>query len=169
MKIKIATILAIILMTTGNAFSQTVIKGNISTATGKDIVNSAIEYIGTPYRYGTMNPARGFDCSGFTSYVFKKLDITLPRTSRSQYSKETAIDDCRDLKKGDLVFFSGSKVSKRIGHVGIVTKVNPETGEFSFIHSSCSEGVTISHSTDAYYAKRYIGACRILGPVITEE
>ena len=93
MKIKIATILAIILMTTGNAFSQTVIKGNISTATGKDIINSAMEYIGTPYRYGTMNPARGFDCSGFTSYVFKKLDITLPRTSRSQYSKETAIDD----------------------------------------------------------------------------
>lgn len=166
---KAITILAILLAAAGSAIAQTVIKGNITTATGKDIVNSAMEYIGTPYRYGTMSPTRGFDCSGFTSYIFKKLDITLPRSSRSQYSKETAIDDCRDLKKGDLVFFSGSKVSKRIGHVGIVTKVNHETGEFSFIHSSCSEGVTISHSTDAYYAKRYIGACRVLGPVITED
>ena len=98
------TILTILIMAVGNAFSQTVIKGNISTATGKDIVNSAMEYIGTPYRYGTMNPTRGFDCSGFTSYVFKKLDITLPRTSRSQYCKETAIDDCRELKKAIWCF-----------------------------------------------------------------
>ena len=55
--------MAILLAAAGSAIAQTVIKGNITTATGKDIVNSAMEYIGTPYRYGTMSPTRGFDCS----------------------------------------------------------------------------------------------------------
>lgn len=128
---------------------------------GATIVESAMKYIGTPYRRGRMTPYKGFDCSGFTTYVFKTQNITLPRTSRAQYSSETAVSDTRNLKKGDLVFFSGSRVSKRIGHVGIVTEVEAD-GTFSFIHASCSDGVTVSSSTEAYYAKRYIGACRVL-------
>lgn len=128
---------------------------------GSTIVESAMKYIGTPYRRGRMTPYKGFDCSGFTTYVFQTQNITLPRTSRAQYSSETAVSDTRNLKKGDLVFFSGSRVSKRIGHVGIVTDVEAD-GTFSFIHASCSAGVTVSSSTEAYYAKRYIGACRVL-------
>lgn len=128
---------------------------------GATIVESAMKYIGTPYRRGRMTPYKGFDCSGFTTYVFQTQNITLPRTSRAQYSSETAVSDTRNLKKGDLVFFSGSRVSKRIGHVGIVTDVEAD-GTFSFIHASCSAGVTVSSSTEAYYAKRYIGACRVL-------
>lgn len=143
--------------------AQTVIKGDISTATGKDIVSEAMEHIGTPYRYGVSNPNRGFDCSGFTSYIYKQMDISLPRSSSGQFQKETEITDPRQLKKGDLVFFKGrSSRSRNIGHVGIVTNVNRETGEFSFIHASCSKGVTITKSTEKYYAKRYISACRIL-------
>lgn len=143
--------------------AQTIIKGDVSTTTGKEIVESAMKYVGSPYRRGRMSPTVGFDCSGFTSFIYRMQNIVLPRSSHSQYVEEKAINDCRDLKKGDLVFFSGSRVSKsRIGHVGIVTDVNRKTGEFSFIHSSSSQGVTVSHSTEAYYSKRYIGACRIL-------
>jgi len=128
---------------------------------GEKIVESAKKYIGTPYRRGRMNPKSGFDCSGFTSYVFKKQNIELPRVSRLQYSADNSIADTSKLQAGDLVFFSGSRVSKRIGHVGIVTEADG-TGNFSFIHASCSAGVVVSSSTEAYYAKRYIGACRIV-------
>jgi len=138
------------------------VKGDTTAVSGKDIVDRAMKYIGTPYRSGSMNPNRGFDCSGFTSYIFKTQNIILPRDSRSQYIAESSIDDCRDLRTGDLVFFSGSRHSSRIGHVGIVTSANPETGEFSFIHSSSRSGIVVSSSNEAYYAKRYIGACRIL-------
>ena len=92
--------------------------------TGNDIVQRAMKYIGVPYRSGRMNPKVGFDCSGFTSYVFKKENIQLTHSSRSQFTQGTQICDCKELHKGDLVFFSGSRNSSQIGHVGIVTEVN---------------------------------------------
>lgn len=129
--------------------------------TGNDIVQRAMKYIGVPYRSGRMNPKVGFDCSGFTSYVFKKENILLTHSSRSQFTQGIQINDCKELHKGDLVFFSGSRNSSRIGHVGIVTEVNHQTGSFSFIHASRT-GVCVSSSTEAYYQKRYVGACRVL-------
>ena len=66
----------------------------------------------------------------------------------------------KQLKPGDLVFFNGRKVGKRIGHVGIVTEVDTARGQFKFIHASNSRGVTESHSDEAYYKRRYVGACR---------
>ena len=123
---------------------------------GREIVKSAMKYLGSPYRSGHMSPKSGFDCSGFTTFIFSKQNISLPRSSRSQAK------DRRDLKAGDLVFFSGSRASKsNVGHVGIVTSVD-ESGNFKFIHSSCPQGVTVSSSQEAYYAKRYIGACRVV-------
>lgn len=129
--------------------------------TGNDIVQRAMKYIGVPYRSGRMNPKVGFDCSGFTSYVFKKENILLTHSSRSQFTQGIQINDCKELHKGDLVFFSGSRNSSQIGHVGIVTEVNHQTGSFSFIHASRT-GVCVSSSTEAYYQKRYVGACRVL-------
>lgn len=132
---------------------------------GREIVKSAMKYLGSPYRSGHLSPKSGFDCSGFTTFIFSKQNISLPRSSRSQYSAlrgDSQIKDRRDLKAGDLVFFSGSRASKsNVGHVGIVTSVD-ESGNFKFIHSSCSQGVTVSSSQEAYYAKRYIGACRVV-------
>ncbi len=157
---KLLTILAIMLISISATAANTVENKNEKT-TGEEIVESAMKYIGTPYRSGRMNPKSGFDCSGFTSFIFKKQDILLPHSSRMQYSTETAISDRSELQKGDLVFFSGSRVSSRIGHVGIVTDVD-SNGNFSFIHASCSSGVIVSSSTEAYYAKRYIGACRVI-------
>lgn len=132
------------------------------SVTGRDIVEKAKEFLGVPYRYGCMNPKKGFDCSGFTTYVYKSLDIQLTRSSRTQIKDGVRISDRRDLQEGDLVFFTGTRSKKTIGHVGIVTGVDAETGEFEFIHAG-REGICINSSSDGYYDRRYVGACRILG------
>ena len=131
------------------------------SVTGHDIVEKAKEFLGVPYRYGCMNPKKGFDCSGFTTYVYKSLDIQLTRTSRSQIKDGVRIEDRRDLQAGDLVFFTGTRSKKTIGHVGIVTEVDEHTGEFEFIHAGRG-GICINSSSDGYYDRRYVGACRVL-------
>lgn len=142
--------------------AQTSTSADSTSVTGHDIVKVAMKYIGVPYRSGRMNPKVGFDCSGFTTYVFKKENIQLARSSRSQFTEGVEVSSCTDLQKGDLVFFGGSRSSSTsIGHVGIVTDVNPSTGTFSFIHASRT-GIRISSSDEPYYAKRYVGARRIL-------
>lgn len=142
--------------------AQTSTSADSTSVTGHDIVKVAMKYIGVPYRSGRMNPKVGFDCSGFTTYVFKKENIQLTRSSRSQFTEGVEVSSCTDLQKGDLVFFGGSRSSSTsIGHVGIVTDVNPSTGNFSFIHASRT-GIRISSSDEPYYAKRYVGARRIL-------
>lgn len=142
--------------------AQTSTSADSTSVTGHDIVKVAMKYIGVPYRSGRMNPKVGFDCSGFTTYVFKKENIQLTRSSRSQFTEGVEVSSCTDLQKGDLVFFGGSRSSSTsIGHVGIVTDVNPSTGIFSFIHASRT-GIRISSSDEPYYAKRYVGARRIL-------
>lgn len=142
--------------------AQTSTSADSTSVTGHDIVKVAMKYIGVPYRSGRMNPKVGFDCSGFTTYVFKKENIQLTRSSRSQFTEGVEVSSCTELQKGDLVFFGGSRSSSSsIGHVGIVTDVNPSTGTFSFIHASRT-GIRISSSDEPYYAKRYVGARRIL-------
>ena len=66
------------------------------SVTGRDIVEKAKEFLGVPYRYGCMNPKKGFDCSGFTTYVYKSLDIQLTRSSRTQIKDGVRISDRRD-------------------------------------------------------------------------
>ena len=123
------------------------------------VINYAYRFRGTPYRYGAMSP-RGFDCSGFTSYVFKRFGIELDRSSRGQIFDGVRVKK-NDLQPGDLVFFQGRSGRGGVGHVGIVTKVN-EDNTFHFIHSACSSGVTESKNTESYYSRRYVGACRVL-------
>lgn len=130
------------------------------TALGASIVKDALAYMGTRYRSGGMTPA-GFDCSGFTSYIYKKHNVSILRDSRSQYTQGVAIHDIADLRAGDLVFFGG-RSGRQVGHVGIVTEVMPDGQSFKFVHSSSSQGVTLTHSTEPYYRHRYIGAKRIL-------
>ncbi len=123
------------------------------------VINYAYRFRGTPYRYGAMSP-RAFDCSGFTSYVFKRFGIDLDRSSRGQIFDGVRVKQ-KDLQPGDLVFFQGRSGRGGVGHVGIVTKVN-EDNTFHFIHSACSSGVTESKNTESYYSRRYVGACRVL-------
>ena len=123
------------------------------------VINYAYRFRGTPYRYGASSP-RGFDCSGFTSYVFKRFGIDLDRSSRGQISDGVRIKKS-ELQPGDLVFFQGRSGRGGVGHVGIVTRVNDDN-TFHFIHSACHSGVTESKNTEAYYNRRYVGACRVL-------
>lgn len=124
-----------------------------------EIVETAKRYIGARYRRGMTGP-KAFDCSGFTSFVYRQQNITLTRSSRSQFGEGEAVGR-KDLRPGDLVFFGGSRGSRTVGHVGIVTEADASTGAFKFIHAS-STGVKIDDSEAAYYSRRYIGARRIL-------
>ncbi len=126
-----------------------------------DMIGYAKTLIGTRYRRGGMSP-KGFDCSGFTGYVFDQFGYKLDRTSRQQYMQGEAVAT-GDLRPGDLVFFSGRRVGKRVGHVGIVVSVAPDGESIRFIHSSTSAGVKIDTYPDGgYFSKRYIGARRII-------
>lgn len=133
---------------------------NSTSSVVQDLLNYAFRFRGTPYRYGGSG-SRGFDCSGFTSYVFKRFGINLNRSSGGQMSNGRRVSR-NDLKPGDLVFFGGRGGRGRIGHVGIVTRVNEDDNTFHFIHSACSRGVTESKNTEAYYQRRYMGACRVI-------
>ena len=116
------------------------------------LTSLAFSQIGTLYRSGGVEPATGFDCSGFTTWVYSKLGVNLPRSSREQFLEGQVINKAQ-LKKGDLVFF-GNK--RRITHVGIYLEDN------KFIHSSSSgDTVKISSLDDPTWERKYTGARRI--------
>lgn len=124
------------------------------------LLTEAERHRGKRYQMGATGPNR-FDCSGFTSYVFAKFGIKLNRMSAAQYTQGEAVDR-KDLRPGDLVFFTRSSV-RGVGHVGIVYSVDKQRGSFKFIHAAVSTGITISDfASSAYYIKRYVGARRIL-------
>lgn len=108
--------------------------------------------IGTKYVAGGVS-TNGFDCSGFTMYVFEKIGINLPHQSGAQYKMGSAISR-DDLRAGDLLFFNTS--GKGVSHVGIYV------GEGKFAHASSKRGVTISTLSDKYYVNTYMGAKRIM-------
>jgi cell wall-associated NlpC family hydrolase len=118
----------------------------------KNIVRTAFDYRGSRYRYGGTSRG-GFDCSGFTRYVYAKYGIVLPHSSRSQFSMGKAVEK-QDLQAGDLVFFSTR--TRGISHVGIYI------GDNKFIHASnVRRGVTVDSLSSSYYSPRYRGARRV--------
>ncbi len=127
---------------------------------GESVVKTALQYLGASYRSGMSGPY-AFDCSGFTSFVYRQQNVSILRSSRSQYTQGTPIASITDMKKGDLVFFGGRGGSRSVGHVGIVTDVDPSGNNFSFVHAA-SGGVRVSKSNEPYYSRRYIGARRIV-------
>lgn len=123
-----------------------------------DLLKEANRHIGKRYVHGAKGPSQ-FDCSGFSSYVYKQFGYTLSPSSRTQYTQGTAVDR-KMLRKGDLVFFTSRRSGKNVGHVGIVVSADNETGAFTFIHASI-KGVKID-KCEGYYAARYIGARRVI-------
>lgn len=127
------------------------------------LIDEAFSHLGTRYRSGAKGP-KAFDCSGFTSYVYKQqTDIFIGASSRDQYARNTPIR--RDeIQCGDLVFFTSPRSGRNVGHVGIVVDVDPVTLDFTFIHASSKSGVKLSSSTESNYARRYVGARRVPVP-----
>ncbi len=127
----------------------------------QQIISYARTYTGTPYKLGAGGPKQ-FDCSHFTSHVFKHFGYTITPFSQAQFQEGREVASYSELRPGDLVFFGSRGSVRNIGHVGIVVSVNEENGSFNFIHASVSKGVTEDSSNHPYYLMRYIGARRIL-------
>ena len=140
--------------TTKNTASQaTAQTTNVpASGNGSSIVATAKQYLGSKYTYGGSSPSTGFDCSGFTSYVFKQHGISLNRTAAAQYSNGVAVSRA-NLQPGDLVMFGKSGIN----HVAIYI------GGGQIIHASTpSTGVRIDSLSTGYYNNNYVGARRIL-------
>ena len=123
-----------------------------ASGNGSSIVATAKQYLGSKYTYGGSSPSTGFDCSGFTSYVFKQHGISLNRTAAAQYSNGVAVSRA-NLQPGDLVMFGKSGIN----HVAIYI------GGGQIIHASTpSTGVRIDSLSTGYYNNNYVGARRIV-------
>lgn len=124
------------------------------TVTGASIVEYAKKYLGCKYVSGGNGP-KSFDCSGFTTYVYKHFGYSLNRTSGGQASNGVKVEKA-NLQAGDILIFLNDAKTK-IGHVGIYISNN------NFIHAANpSRGVTIDSITSSYYAPRYVSARRII-------
>ena len=114
------------------------------------VVSIAMQYLGVPYVWGGASPSTGFDCSGFTMFVYAQVGVYLPHNAAAQYGYGTPVP--RDeLQPGDLVFFDG------LGHEGMYI------GGGQFIHAPhTGDVVKISSLSDSWYASTYVGAKRVL-------
>ena len=124
--------------------------------TASDMVITAMNFLGVPYRRGGSSQDDGFDCSGFTRHIFEmSLGRVLPRRADEQASAPGLLKIARDdLKPGDLVFFNTLK--RTFSHVGIYV------GEGKFIHSPRPGGeVRVEDMRFAYWHKRFTGARRV--------
>ena len=123
-----------------------------SSGNGSSIVATAKKYLGYKYTYGGSSPSTGFDCSGFTSYVFRQHGKSLNRTAAGQYSNGVAVSRA-NLQPGDLVMFGKSGIN----HVAIYI------GGGQIIHASTpSTGIRIDSLSTGYYNNNYVGARRVL-------
>ena len=124
----------------GSAFAETALDKSVN------------DLLGVKYKYGGTTD-KGFDCSGFTMYVYQSFGIELPHQSKAQAEKGSFVDK-NELRKGDLVFFNTD--GKGISHVGIYL------GDGEFVHSASNKGVVKNKLSESYYEKRYVTARRIL-------
>ena len=131
-----------------------------SSASGSSIVDTAMQHLGTRYVYGGASPS-GFDCSGFTMYIYKQFGYSLPHTATGQWQSGigTRVYSISELQPGDLVFFNdpSRNAGKACSHAGIYI------GNGQHIHSSSSRssGVIISDLTSGYYNTYFIGGIHV--------
>lgn len=123
-----------------------------SASKGQKIVDYALTFLGYPYIYGGSSPS-GFDCSGFTQYVFKQNGISINRTATSQLKNGYSVSYA-NMKPGDIVYFGYGSTAT---HVGIYI------GNGKFVHAeNSSTGVVITSLSQSYYANRFLCAHRIV-------
>ncbi len=136
-----------------DAIAQTVANANV--AQSQKVVTEAMKHVGKPYVYGASGPS-AFDCSGFTSYVYKQLGYSLNRTAAGQNSNGTQVSRA-NLQPGDVVLFYDRGYSS-IGHAGIYI------GNDQFVHANnASTGVIVTTiSNSPYYSTRFVCGRRIV-------
>jgi cell wall-associated NlpC family hydrolase len=138
----------------GTAVDEDGLEGPSGTDLPEAVVETALEAIGTPYRWGGSG-ANGFDCSGLVQYAYGQHGIELPRTSRDQLQRGDPVDtDVKVLEPGDILGFSAGAGGEPM-HVGLYV------GDAQFIHSSTS-GVMISDVTEPYWRRHLLMARRIV-------
>ncbi len=136
---------------------------NINDKVNRDsLVLFAKSLLGTSYLYGSTDPAKGFDCSGFITYVFNHFKIVVPRSSYefANIGVKGSLNTCRP---GDVILFTGTDPLERtIGHIGIVCEM--VNGTPSFIHSTSGKayGVAITSMDNKFYQERFISVNDIL-------
>ena len=143
----------------------TIYKQGQEINTGSTVPDSLVAFgkslVGTPYLYASSDPANGFDCSGFITYVFNYFGIAVPRSSVDftdmghEIPKEVA-------GRGDLILFTGTDSTIRIvGHMGIVE--SNEKGNLLFLHSTSGKAnaVVISPLKSYYYETRFVKVIRV--------
>ncbi len=135
-----------------------VVPASLSTGAGTNdwgdrLVSRAMNYLGTPYRYGGISPKTGFDCSGFVYYLYGAVfGHRIPRMPHDMAREGTPVARS-DLKRGDIVFF---------GHRGTFTHIGLYAGNGQFVHATHSGSPVMVTSLDAdYYRTRYMTAVRL--------
>ena len=125
-----------------------------STVDGYALVGTGLSLRGAPYRNGGADP-QGFDCSGFTQYVFAQYGVSLPREVREQFEQGKSVKGGEELAAGDLLFFT--TVAPGATHVGIAI------GGDQFVHAPSSTGVVrVERLSASYWSARYLGARRFM-------
>jgi peptidoglycan DL-endopeptidase CwlO len=112
------------------------------------VVGIAMRYLGVPYRWGGSSPSTGFDCSGFSKFVYAQVGVNLPHNAAMQYQLGRPVSRS-ELQPGDLVFFHG------LGHMGIYA------GGGSFIHAPRTGDVVKISPLSGWYSSRFVGARRL--------
>jgi cell wall-associated NlpC family hydrolase len=116
------------------------------------LVGTALALRGIPYRNGGADP-QGFDCSGFTQYVFGQHGVALPRDVREQFRVGKSVKP-EDLSPGDIVFFSTTEPGP--SHVAIAI------GGDEFVHAPSTSGVVrVEHLSSTYWSPRFLAARRV--------
>lgn len=165
----ITTLAALLLWVSASAFTQhepadSVVKEDTviveqNLALTDSLLDYAENYLGIRYRSGGKCP-KGFDCSGFVMYVFKKFGYQTPASSSAIKTVGKEVKKS-EVRPGDVIYFTGrNSKTKRPGHVGIVTEI--KDGVIYFIHASVNKGISYATSEDVYYKKRFLGIRRVI-------
>jgi lipoprotein Spr len=140
--------------------SLTTLSINTDSVSGDAIILFAETLMGTRYRPATSDPFRGFDCSGFVSFVFKNFNVKVPRSSPEFMDVGEKVS-LEDAKPGDIMIFTSPTHHHRVGHVAIVYSNN--SNGLKFIHSTSGKeyGVTVTAMDDTY-RRRFVQVVRVL-------
>ncbi|KNF08907.1 cell wall-associated hydrolase [Gottschalkia purinilytica] len=124
-----------------------------SNAFTSKIKNEALKYLNVPYKSGGISP-NGFDCSGFTKYVFGNLGINLPRRASEQANMNKTVINRNNIQTGDLLFFENTP--GKVGHVAIALDNK------TYIHASTSKKkIIITNMSNTYFVNNFVKAIRV--------